>query len=63
VSGIDDETRDMLESVYHDFNARNINAILLRTADNLDWPNGWEGGYTHGHDGVRDHWSRQWAQL
>jgi hypothetical protein len=63
VSDSDDETREMLESVYRGFNARNINAILLRMADDVDWPNAWEGGYVHGHDGVRDYWSRQWAQL
>ena len=58
-----DETREMLESVYRDFNARDIDAILLRMADDVEWPNGWEGGYVHGHDGVRDYWSRQWAEL
>jgi ketosteroid isomerase-like protein len=63
VSASDAEIREMLESVYRDFNARNINAILRRMADDVAWPNGWEGGYVHGHDGVRDYWSRQWAQV
>jgi hypothetical protein len=32
-------------------------------ADDVDRPNGWEGRYAHGHDGVREYRSRQWAQL
>ena len=27
------------------------------------WSNGWEGGYVHGHDGVRDYWTRQWREI
>ena len=27
------------------------------------WPNGWEGGYVRGHAGVRDYWTRQWAEI
>lgn len=29
----------------------------------VDWPNGWEGGRVHGHDGVRDYWTRQWSLI
>jgi hypothetical protein len=32
-------------------------------ASDVEWPNGWEGGYVHGHEGVRDYWSRQWAEI
>ncbi len=27
------------------------------------WPNGWEGGYVHGHEEVRNYWTRQWNEL
>jgi hypothetical protein len=27
------------------------------------WANGLEGGYVHGHDGVRDYWTKQWASM
>jgi hypothetical protein len=27
------------------------------------WANGMEGGHVHGHQGVRDYWSRQWAMI
>src|SRR5262245_5349307 len=29
----------------------------------VEWPNGMEGGYVHGHDAVRDYWTRQWRQI
>jgi ketosteroid isomerase-like protein len=58
-----DETRQMFEAVYRDFNGRDIEAILARMTDDVEWPNGWEGGYVHGHRGVRDYWSRQWAEI
>lgn len=58
-----DETLEMLQSVYRDFNARDIDAILVRMVDDVEWPNGWEGGYVHGRDEVRGYWSRQWSQI
>jgi hypothetical protein len=27
------------------------------------WPNGMEGGYVHGHEGVRAYWTRQWSMI
>ena len=63
VPGRDDDTYEMLDSVYRDFNARDIDAILVWVADDVEWPNGWEGGYVHGHAGIRDYWSRQWAEV
>ena len=27
------------------------------------WPNGMEGGYVHGHEGVREYWTRQWQLI
>ena len=29
----------------------------------VDWPNAWEGGRVHGHEAVRDYWTRQWKVL
>jgi hypothetical protein len=29
----------------------------------VEWPNGMDGGYVHGHDEVRDYWSRQWRLI
>ena len=55
--------RDLLTSIYHAFNVRNIEAVLSVMHPDVDWPNGWEGGRVHGHDGVRDYWTRQWAAI
>ena len=51
---------DLLISAYTNFNARAIDAVLETMDQNVDWPNGMEGGHVHGHRGVRDYWTRQW---
>ena len=58
-----DTTRAMLERMYERFNARDIEAVLAALTSDVDWPNGWEGGYVRGHDEVRDYWTRQWAEI
>jgi hypothetical protein len=57
------DARAMLEVVYGDFNERRMEAVLARMTDDVEWPNGWEGGYVYGRDGVRDYWTRQWAAI
>lgn len=56
-------TREILLAAYRDFNARRIDAVLALMQPDVAWPNGWEGGYVHGHEQVRDYWTRQWAVL
>lgn len=60
---IDVDAREMLTIVYRDFNARRMDAVLERMTEDVAWPNGWEGGYVYGREGVRDYWTRQWAVL
>jgi len=55
------DERELLRHAYRDFNARHIDAVLARMHAAVDWPNGLEGGRVHGHDEVRDYWTRQWA--
>lgn len=55
--------RELLTDAYAAFNARDIDAALATMHPDVEWPNGWEGGYVHGHDGVRDYWTRQWAAI
>jgi ketosteroid isomerase-like protein len=55
--------RDLLIKTYAAFNARDIDAALLAMHQNVEWPNGMEGGYVHGHDGIRAYWTRQWTML
>jgi hypothetical protein len=49
--------------MYAAFNARDLDAVLKRMTDDVDWPNAWEGGRIRGHDAVRDYWTRQWATI
>ncbi|SDD27536.1 SnoaL-like domain-containing protein [Geodermatophilus telluris] len=52
-----------LRALYRAFTARDLDAVLAAMSPDVDWPNGWEGGRVHGHDGVRAYWERQWAQI
>ncbi len=53
----------MFEQLYERFNARDIDAVLEMLTPDVDWPNGWEGGYLRGRDEVRAYWTRQWGEI
>jgi ketosteroid isomerase-like protein len=53
----------ILRRTYREFNARNLEAALATMQPDVIWPNGMEGGTVHGHSGVRDYWTRQWAMI
>jgi ketosteroid isomerase-like protein len=55
--------REILTAAYRDFNARHIDAVLSLMAPDVVWPNGFEGGFVYGHDGVRNYWTHQWQVL
>lgn len=57
------QPKAIIQSAYEAFNRRDIDAVLQLMAPNVEWPNGWEGGYVHGHEQVRDYWTRQWKEL
>lgn len=63
VPDTNDETRNLFETLYRDFNARDVNAILVRMSEDVEWPKAFEGGYVRGQASVRDYWSRQWAEI
>lgn len=54
---------EQLKRVYEAFNARDLETALSLMHDDVDWPNGWEGGRVVGHDAVRRYWERQWGQI
>src|SRR5919204_283042 len=56
-------TEDKLRSLYEAFNARDIEATLAAMSDDVDWPNGWQGGRERGRQAVRAYWTRQWAEI
>jgi ketosteroid isomerase-like protein len=55
--------RDLLTIVYEAFNRRDIDSILNVMHPEVEWPNGMEGGWVHGREGVRAYWSRQWGMI
>ena len=54
---------DQLRFLYDAFNARDIDGVLAAMSDDVDWPNGWEGGRERGRVAVRAYWERQWAAI
>jgi hypothetical protein len=53
----------LLERLYRQFNAREMESILNVLDKDVVWANGMEGGHIHGRDAVRDYWTRQWAMI
>ena len=53
----------ILKQTYQHFNDRNIDATLAVMHPDVDWPNGMEGGIEHGHEAVRNYWTRQWKLI
>ena len=48
------EASALLTEAYDAFNARDIERALAVMHPEVDWPNGMQGGYVHGHAAVRD---------
>lgn len=53
----------LIKDAYKNFNERNIDGALSLMDSKVEWPNGWEGGYVHGHDEVKHYWTRQWQEI
>jgi cation diffusion facilitator family transporter len=53
----------MLRDLYAAFNARDIDAVLEHLTEDVDWPNGMEGGRVHGRAAVRAYWERQFTLI
>ena len=58
-----ESSKELFQKAYAYFNARNIDAILALMKPDVVWPNGMEGGYVYGHNGVREYWTRQWNTI
>ena len=54
---------EFLKRVYELFNVRDMERVLDTMHPDVTWANGMEGGYVHGHEGVRDYWTRQWSMI
>lgn len=57
------DAAQQLRALYTAFNARDADAVLAATTEDVDWPNAWEGGRLRGHEAVRSYWTRQWAEI
>jgi hypothetical protein len=53
----------LIKKAYAAFNKRDIDKALSKMQPNVQWSNGWEGGYISGHDEIRKYWTRQWKEL
>jgi ketosteroid isomerase-like protein len=51
----------VIKHLYDCFNARDIDGVLHALTADVAWANGMEGGHVHGHEALRDYWTRQWA--
>ncbi len=54
---------EILAAAYFGFNARHLDDVLALMVPDVEWPNGMEGGYVYGHEGVRAYWTRQWGMI
>ena len=54
---------NFFESLYRDFNAREIEKVLVNLHADVKWANGMEGGFVDGRDAVREYWTRQFTML
>ena len=52
-----------MKQAYAAFNARDMEGALSTMRVDVEWPNGMEGGTVHGHEGVREYWTRQWGMI
>ncbi|ARK09137.1 nuclear transport factor 2 family protein [Fibrella sp. ES10-3-2-2] len=55
--------KQLLNEAYLNFNQRTIDGALALMHPDVDWPNGMEGGFVHGHQEIRDYWTRQWGLI
>ena len=58
-----DNNQNLLRKTYAAFNARDLEGALATMHHDVEWPNGMEGGWVYGHDGVRNYWTRQWSLI
>jgi len=53
--------KSFFAQLYQQFNARDIEKVIGHMSADVQWANGMDGGYVHGHEGVREYWTRQFG--
>ena len=56
-----EDIKSFFKNIYQYFNERNIELVIDNMTDDVQWANGMEGGHVHGHDEVRNYWTRQFG--
>lgn len=57
------QVKSHFKNIYQNFNNRNIDLVIDKMTDDVQWANGMDGGYVYGHDGVREYWTRQFTMV
>ena len=53
----------LVEQLYEGFNARRMEDVLAKLADDVVWANGMHGGHVQGREAVRAYWTAQWSAI
>jgi len=53
------DRQEVLKRAYAAFNDRDVEAAVALMSQDVAWPDATDGGFVHGHDGVRRHWREQ----
>ena len=57
-----EDSHQLLRRMYRAFNERDL-IVLAALHPDVDWPNGWEGGWLRGREAVHAYWLRQFADI
>jgi hypothetical protein len=57
------EHQELLQKLYEAFNRREIETIISAMHPNVKWANGYEGGFVHERDAVREYWTNQLEEI
>jgi hypothetical protein len=56
-------SQTLMTQLYAAFNRRDIDGVLARMSENVDWPKSSEGGRVVGKEEICAYWTRQWAEF
>jgi NAD(P)-dependent dehydrogenase (short-subunit alcohol dehydrogenase family) len=62
-AGEGDTNEELVRRAYSAFNAKDVESGVALMDPQVDWPNMADGGFVHGRDGVRRHWSEQFRRV
>lgn len=54
-----EDINNFFTELYKNFNERKIDLVISEMTNEVKWANGVDGGYVHGHDGVKNYWAKQ----